>query len=164
MYNLCNTGCVYRNRCNSCGCSGNTWTFQRICRDSQGNIRVINNRNSGCGCGCSQGWNTGCNQTWNTGCNQTWSGGFGAWIVPTTLTTGTGYNGCQRTCGATAYNGYGTTRCGGCVNALTVTNDAYYARLYGLTGSCGTTRCGCTCGNAYTNSTAYVDTVDATDD
>ena len=160
MYNLYNTGCGCRNRF-SCGWNGNAWCFQRICRDCQGNIHVINNGN-GCGCGCNQTWNNGCNQTWN-GC-----GGFNALVIPTNGTAAT-YNGCQRTCGSTyntTYNGCqrtcGATTYGGCVNALTVTNDAYYARLYGLTGSTGTTRCGCTCGNAYTNSTAYTDTVDAT--
>ena len=162
MYNLYNTGCGCRNRFSCCGWNGNAWSFQRICRDCQGNIRVINNGN---GCGCNQTWNNGCNQTWNNGCGH--HGGFSALVFPINGTAAT-YNGCQRTCGGTTYNGCqrtcGGTTYNGCVNALTVTNDAYYARLYGLTGNTGTTRCGCTCGNAYTNSTLYTDTVDATDD
>ncbi len=172
MYNLYNTGCVNRNRCGCCGCGGNTWGFQRICRDCQGNIRVINNCNNGCG--CNQGWNNGCSQGWNNGCSQGWNGGcghqggFSALVFPIANGGGTGYNGCQRTCGS-GYNGCQNTStrattCGGCVNALTVTNDVYYARLYGLTGRGGTTRCGCNCGNAYLGSTAYTDVVDAMDD
>ena len=82
--------------------------------------------------------------------------------------TGCGY-GCTRGCTAmtTGQTTSATGTCGatysGCLNLLTVTDDAYYAQLYGLNGRCGSTRCGCCCANAYTNSTAYTDTVNTTD-
>ena len=76
--------------------------------------------------------------------------------------------GCTRGCFAqTAQTVQTTPICaatyGGCVSTLENTGDAYYAQLYGLNSRCGSTRCGCGCANAYTNSAAYTDTVNVTD-
>ncbi len=88
---------MYYSTNGSCGCGGyaSFWngSFQRTCRDGNGNIYVRN----GSSCGC------------NNGCGGRFIG------------------------------------CGSCYQSLsTLSGDAYYERLYGLSVGCG---CNCGCGS-----------------
>lgn len=139
MCNTCNSnvfsnrGCRYATSCNystmssNIGCGSSLGCGQRLCRDCNGNIRVINNgyncynycnyccfQPCCCHCGCGNSGNT--NDSNNGGTSGNANNGYGCVIV----------------CGTTA-------------NTATTTNDDYYARQYGLNGRNGRSsdRCGC---------------------
>ena len=133
----CGYTCDYATQVNA---TANVSPFsQRLCRDSNGNIRVINYANNscchcchcchcGCGCGCGCGGNNNGNDA-ATGNN----------------TNGNGY-GCVTICGASANataNATGTANTTASVGSC----DDYYTRQYGLNGRNNNhSRCGCGCG------------------
>ena len=102
--------------------------FQRICRDCNGNIRVINDVGASSCCGC-QHCHCGC----GCGCGGNGSGSG----TSGNATNGNGGFGCVTICGATS--NVGTTS--GTTTTNVITNDEYYARQYGL--GCRRSRCGC---------------------
>ena len=128
MCNVCNSGgncCGVTNTSanNGCGCWGWFGTCQRLCRDCNGNIRVLNN-----GCGCNS---CGCNRC---GCCNNNRSGNGCGCC-------NGNNGCDS---ITVFGN--NVRVTGSAND-TSTFDDYYARQYALNGRnnrCGD-RCGCGC-------------------
>ena len=147
-YNTWNTASTNTNSC----CGNGFWNlfngYQRVCRDSCGNLRVISTNNCGYNygnrcryqCGCHNCCHCCCHQCCN-GCSCGGTGsGTGTGTGNGTGTTTGGY-GCIVLCGNTLGTGTAsTTSCGGYSAGQTVSSgDAYYARQYGLYGrsSCG---------------------------
>ena len=117
-----NSGCGY-----TCGyatqvnATANVSPFsQRLYRDCNGNIRVMNYANNSC-CRCHCCYRCPC----RCGCG--------------------GNNGCVTICGASAN---ATASATGSANTTTNVGscDDYYARQYGLNGRNNRSRCGCGCG------------------
>ena len=133
MCNVYNTGrsggCGYATPINTGGC-GVFGFGQRLCRDCNGNIRVINDGN-----GC-------CNQRWHT-CPCYCGCGCGNNTTDTNNGTDTG-NANGNTNGRYAC----VTVCGVLANTPTTANattgDDYYARQYALNRR--NNHCGCRCG------------------
>ena len=148
MCNRCNSNAFSRNSscgcgCNSCGCNScnNGWSnlfnssFQSVCHDCNGNIRVSNN-----GCGCNS---CGCN---SCGCDN-------GCLYALSETAQTAQTANASSCGCA--NNAASTASGGC--------GWGYFRQYGLTtangcypttfGSCACarrrSRSGCGCGYGY---------------
>ena len=133
-------GCGYTTPRNTDGCCGyatpisaNGGVFwglnQRLCRDCNGNIRVINNRST-CGCHCCCPC---CCCPCHCGC-------------------GCSNGGTESNDGDTSGNGNGgyacLTVCGVATTATAnaVTGDDYYARQYALNRRSGRSSCNCGCG------------------
>lgn len=135
MCNTCNSS-VYTRCSNGCGWQngfGNTYNFQRICRDCCGNIRVAE------GCGCHNGdyhnvcaqwlWNLLFGNTYcNCRCNRC---GY------TAQTTNSNGFGCGYTAQTASTNGFG---CG--YTAQTANTNVFGC---GYTARSTNTGCGCGC-------------------
>lgn len=135
MCNVCNSGgncCGFTNTSanNGCGCWGWFGTCQRLCRDCNGNIRVLNN-----GCGCNS---CGCNRCRPCNCCVCCRNNY---ACPCCV-------GCNVNNGCGGITTFGTNGVNSTVSANNFsTNDDYYNRQYALNGRsnrCGD-RCGCGC-------------------
>ena len=152
MCNFCQTNPVPFNPC----VRHTGWYVQSICRQCDGNLRVILTN----GCVCRRvytntlPYNTNFGETnavpfTNGCCCGGTTGVIGAPIgdtqTGTTTVNGNGC-GCGHYCG---YGGCSATRFACAQNTVTAQNgDAYYARLYGLNPNTNGGTCGCGCNGA----------------
>ena len=144
MWNTCDSNFCNRSGCNFsynryCGCSnnslfnllfGNGTTFQTVCRDCNGNLRV--QRSSSC-CGCQ----SGCASNWNNcGCN------CGCWNVSNASGSDSAtFNGLDG--GVNLH--VSCSRLGNSTQTTSNNGDACCNRQRGYTGRCGRSSYGCGC-------------------
>ena len=145
MCNFCQASSVYSNACHN----NANWRVQSICRECNGNFRIIVTNDCGCRrlyCNAYPYYqnNGETNTTGTTNGNGCYYGCFTATQVGGTqnATGTTNGNGCGY-----GYNGCSATRFACAQNAVTAQDgDAYYERLYGL-NSYGNRRSCCCGGN-----------------